>query len=55
MQQLTTDHPELEKYGISKNKGYGTKQHMDGLKEFGATPFHRTSFRPVKDCISKNS
>ena len=35
--------------GLSKNKGYGTKQHMEGLKKYGITDFHRASFSPCKD------
>ena len=31
-------------YGIAKNKGYGTKQHMDALRQYGPTPIHRTQF-----------
>lgn len=50
IQELAKKHPEFEKYGISKNKGYGTKQHMDALKEHGRTPYHRMSFRPVREC-----
>lgn len=34
----------LDKYGILQNKGYGTKVHMDALKKFGFTDFHRKSF-----------
>lgn len=49
MQQLVKEHPMLEIYGISKNKGYGTQQHMTALKEQGRTQFHRVSFRPVKE------
>ena len=44
--ELSKDNPELEKYGISKNKGYGTKIHMDALKEYGSTKGHRMSFKP---------
>lgn len=33
-----------ERYGLSKNKGYGTKQHMDGIREYGITPNHRQTF-----------
>lgn len=33
-----------EKYGILKNKGYGTKQHMDGILEYGITKYHRKTF-----------
>lgn len=31
-------------YGIAKNKGYGSKQHMDALREYGPTPIHRAKF-----------
>ena len=34
-------------YGFTKHKGYGTKQHMEALNEFKATPIHRKSFKPV--------
>jgi ribonuclease HII len=43
--ELCSVHPILnEHYGILKNKGYGTKIHMDGIKQHGITPFHRKSF-----------
>jgi ribonuclease HII len=43
--ELCKSNPNLdEHYGILKNKGYGTKKHMDGIKEHGITPFHRKSF-----------
>lgn len=36
------------KYGLEKHKGYGTKVHMDALKEFGPIEgFHRFSYKPV--------
>jgi ribonuclease HII len=38
-------------YGFDKNMGYGTKQHMDGLKRYGATSYHRKSFAPVRKII----
>lgn len=31
-------------YGLERNKGYGTKAHIDGLKELGATSIHRRTF-----------
>ncbi|MBO6264253.1 MAG: ribonuclease HII [Clostridia bacterium] len=31
-------------YGFEKNKGYGTKAHIDALKERGACPIHRKTF-----------
>ena len=31
-------------YGFKNNKGYGTKVHIDALKEKGACPIHRKTF-----------
>ena len=31
-------------YGFAKNKGYGTKQHTDALREFGPCEIHRRTF-----------
>ncbi len=35
---------EYPQYGIAKHKGYGTKAHMDALREFGPSPIHRKKF-----------
>ncbi len=34
-------------YGFLQNKGYGTKQHMDAIKKYGPSPFHRMTFKGV--------
>lgn len=39
-------------YGFAQHKGYGTKAHLAALKRLGATPCHRTSFKPVRDVIN---
>lgn len=31
-------------YGIAKHKGYGTKAHMDALRQYGPAPIYRTKF-----------
>ncbi len=31
-------------YGFVKNKGYGTKEHMLGIREYGITDIHRKTF-----------
>ena len=36
-------------YDFSNNVGYGTKKHLEGLKEFGLTKIHRKSF--IKNLI----
>ena len=33
-----------ERYGILKNKGYGTKAHMEGIAKHGITKYHRKTF-----------
>lgn len=49
IEKLCEDNPELnDKYGILSNKGYGTKTHMDGIKRYGITKWHRKSFGVCK-------
>jgi len=36
-------------YGFERNSGYGTKEHLDALDHYMATPIHRRTFSPVKD------
>ena len=31
-------------YGFARNKGYGTKEHMNALREYGPCPIHRKTF-----------
>jgi ribonuclease HII len=32
------------RYNLMNNKGYGTKAHLEAIREFGITEFHRLSF-----------
>ena len=41
---IDRDYPQ---YGFASHKGYGTAVHMQALKTYGATPWHRQSFAPV--------
>ena len=41
------------KYNWHKNFGYGTWKHLGALKKFGVTHFHRKSYRPVYNILSK--
>ena len=36
-------------YGFAKHKGYPTAEHLAALREHGACPIHRHSYRPVAD------
>jgi len=48
--ELCKEHPELqEKYDLENNKGYGTKKHMDGIKQHGISEWHRKSFGICKN------
>ena len=42
-------------YGFDKNKGYGTRQHLEALKAHGPSPVHRLTFKPVHRLISKEA
>lgn len=48
MLKAAADHPQ---YGWDRNKGYGTKDHMAALNEYGPTPHHRRSFAPVSQMV----
>lgn len=39
-------------YGLEKNKGYGTQEHLDGINRLGATPLHRKTFISKVDFTS---
>ena len=42
---LCKRHPKLDEYyNLSKNMGYGTKAHIDGILKHGVTPWHRKTF-----------
>ncbi|HPB51409.1 MAG TPA: ribonuclease HII [Myxococcota bacterium] len=38
-------------YGFMEHKGYGTKQHMDALRDLGPCPIHRRTFAPVRTLL----
>ncbi len=41
MLELDAVYPE---YGFARNKGYGTREHIDALRKYGPCPEHRRSF-----------
>ena len=46
MVELDKDYPE---YGFKDHKGYPTKSHIEAIKKYGITKFHRLSYKPVKE------
>ncbi|WP_226658310.1 ribonuclease HII [Pseudalkalibacillus hwajinpoensis] len=49
MIKLAETYPE---YGFERHVGYGTKEHLSALDEFGITNTHRKSFAPVRDRLN---
>jgi ribonuclease HII len=45
MLQLDAQYPQ---YGLAIHKGYPTAAHLEALREYGVTPIHRKSFKPVR-------
>ena len=42
-------------YGFKKNKGYGSKAHMEAIREHGPCPIHRRSFDPLRTWLAENT
>ena len=44
---LCEEYPELStRYHLHTNMGYGTVKHLQGIRDFGITQWHRKSFKP---------
>ncbi|MDP0328432.1 ribonuclease HII [Glaesserella parasuis] len=50
MDELDKQYPE---YGFAQHKGYPTKLHFEKLESLGVTPYHRKSFAPVAQRLTK--
>ncbi|WP_077326161.1 ribonuclease HII [Virgibacillus siamensis] len=48
MRKLHNAYPE---YDFASNMGYGTKHHLEMIREHGVTPYHRKSFGPVRQAV----
>jgi ribonuclease HII len=46
-------HQKYPQYHFDKNKGYGTAEHREALKKYGASVLHRKSYRPIKELGKK--
>ena len=42
-------HEEYPMYNWKQNKGYPTKEHREAIKKYGPSPYHRMSFRLLKE------
>lgn len=52
-QLMATLAKEYPYYGWEHNAGYGTKIHQDGLAQYGITPYHRKSYKPIQAFLLK--
>lgn len=60
--KVTRDHmlEEMDRkypqYGFISHKGYGTKKHIEAIKEFGIIKgFHRETYEPIKSMIKETT
>ncbi len=42
-------HKEFPHYGWDRNAGYPTKEHREGIRQHGTTPYHRMTFNLLGD------
>lgn len=49
--ELDATHPQ---YGFAAHKGYSTPEHLEALRQHGASPVHRRSFAPVRQALEKS-
>ena len=50
MLDLDKEYPE---YDFVSNKGYGSQKHMEAIKKYGATLWHRRSYEPIKSLAAE--
>ena len=52
IEKLCETYPELdERYKIGKNKGYGTRDHLLGIGEYGISQWHRKTYGQRRDAV----
>jgi len=49
IQDLVRDEPDLLKYDLLNHYGYGTTTHIDAIKKYGITKYHRKTFGICKN------
>lgn len=48
---MVTHHERYPQYNFKRNKGYGTREHLEALRRHGCCPLHRRTFRGVKELL----
>jgi ribonuclease HII len=52
MQRLGRRYPG---YNWQQNAGYGTRQHLQAVKTLGVTPWHRRSYKPIRQFLEQQT
>jgi ribonuclease HII len=52
MQRLARRYPG---YNWQQNSGYGTRQHLQAVKTLGVTPWHRRSYKPIRQFLEQQT
>lgn len=50
-QQMLLLDKEYPEYNFKSNKGYGTTEHVEAIKKYGITQYHRKHFGPCRDAF----
>jgi ribonuclease HII len=45
-------HKQFPQYNFASNKGYGTPDHIEALRQHGPSPLHRRSFAPIRKALA---
>ena len=51
---MVTASSKYPEYGFDQHKGYGTREHLIALKQYGPSKIHRKTFAPVRDLLAAN-
>ncbi len=52
---VTVAHQHYPQYLFDHHKGYGTKKHLELIKQYGVCPLHRRSFKPIRQLVNNKS
>lgn len=50
---MRRDSKKYPMYKLEKNKGYGTKEHIEAIKKYGVLEEHRKTYKPVSEFVKK--
>lgn len=49
IKEMCDKYPILDRYDLRNNQGYGSSTHMEAIKQYGITQYHRRSFKPCQE------